>query len=73
MLKVVRTRKVRAITERFYGRTAGMFYAGRRGPGSQVSSYCSGANNSSIGASFTSSLAALARRGSSVTKASACN
>lgn len=28
MLKVVRTRKVRAIEERFYGRTAGIFYIG---------------------------------------------
>lgn len=28
MLKVVRTRRVRAMTERFYGRTARIFYAG---------------------------------------------
>src|ERR1700685_566036 len=28
MLKVVRTRRVRAIDERFYGRTARIFYAG---------------------------------------------
>jgi DNA-binding transcriptional ArsR family regulator len=28
MLKIVRTRRVRAITERFYGRTARVFYAG---------------------------------------------
>ncbi len=28
MLKVVRTRKVRAIEERFYGRTARIFYVG---------------------------------------------
>jgi hypothetical protein len=28
MLKVVRTRKVRAIDERFYGRTARIFYVG---------------------------------------------
>src|SRR6478735_9847731 len=29
MLKVVRTRRVRAIEERFYGRTARLFYIGR--------------------------------------------
>ena len=28
MLKVVRTRRVRAVEERFYGRTAGIFYIG---------------------------------------------
>jgi len=32
MLKVVRTRKVRAIDERFYGRTARIFYVGRITP-----------------------------------------
>jgi DNA-binding transcriptional ArsR family regulator len=33
LLKVVRTRRVRAIEERFYGRTARMFYVGvERGP-----------------------------------------
>ena len=30
MLQVVRTRRVRAIDERYYGRTARMFYVGRR-------------------------------------------
>ena len=34
LLRVVRTRRVRAIDERFYGRTARMFYVGvGRGPG----------------------------------------
>ena len=28
MLRVVRTRRVRAIDERYYGRTAGVFYVG---------------------------------------------
>ena len=32
MLKVVRTRKVRAIDERFYGRTARIFYVGKIQP-----------------------------------------
>lgn len=32
MLKVVRTRRVRAIDERFYGRTARIFYVGAIGP-----------------------------------------
>jgi DNA-binding transcriptional ArsR family regulator len=32
MLKVVRTRKVRAIDERFYGRTSRIFYVGRIQP-----------------------------------------
>ena len=32
MLKVVRTRKVRAIDERFYGRTARIFYVGKIAP-----------------------------------------
>ena len=32
MLKVVRTRKVRAIEERFYGRTARVFYVGEIAP-----------------------------------------
>jgi DNA-binding transcriptional ArsR family regulator len=32
MLKVVRTRRVRAIDERFYGRTARIFYVGRIQP-----------------------------------------
>jgi DNA-binding transcriptional ArsR family regulator len=32
LLKVVRTRKVRAIEERFYGRTARIFYVGRIEP-----------------------------------------
>ena len=32
MLKVVRTRRVRAIDERFYGRTARIFYVGAVGP-----------------------------------------
>jgi Helix-turn-helix domain len=32
MLKVVRTRRVRAIDERFYGRTARIFYVGRIKP-----------------------------------------
>lgn len=32
MLKVVRTRKVRAIEERFYGRTARVFYVGQIEP-----------------------------------------
>src|SRR5947207_1084278 len=35
ILKVVRTRKVRAIEERFYGRTARIFYAGVLQPGDQ--------------------------------------
>src|ERR671918_1222667 len=32
MLRVVRTRRVRAIDERFYGRTARIFYVGRIAP-----------------------------------------
>jgi DNA-binding transcriptional ArsR family regulator len=35
ILKVVRTRRVRAIDERFYGRTARIFYAGVLQPGDQ--------------------------------------
>lgn len=38
LLQVVRTRRVRAVEERFYGRTARMFYVslGRRADGMQV-------------------------------------
>lgn len=47
MLKVVRTRRVRAIDERFYGRTARVFYVGTIQPGDRPPG---DVNNLSMGA-----------------------
>jgi DNA-binding transcriptional ArsR family regulator len=64
MLRVVRTRKVRAIEERFYGRTARIFYVGVVQPGDRppsISNHLSVAAAESIPAHDADDLRAIIR------------
>lgn len=63
LLKVVRTRRVRAIEERFYGRTARTFYVGRIEPEqlAEVTNYLTVAAAESVPAHDTDRLRAVLR------------
>ena len=63
LLRVVRTRRVRAIDERYYGRTARLFYVGQIEPGqlADVSNYLTVAAGESVRAHEQDRLRALLR------------